>query len=729
MAQENSIYAIPSDSILNISMPKDSGLVLRKVIRGDIRPKSIVHSGDGRFFAQNMMYRHTITVYDRDMELVKTISDRIKLEDYGYKGYKGYHKGAPVEAVFTHNGQYAWVSNYEMQGEGFDNPGADACTISNKYDQSYVYQIDTRSLEIISAIEVGCVPKYLAATPNHKYVLVSNWCSGDLSVIDTNTKKEIKRITLGRYPRGIAVDEKGEKAYVAIMGSNKIAVIHLFDFSVSWLKDIGRRPRHLCIDSHQNFLYATLNSEGKVIKIDLFSGEVIKKTNTGTAPRSMVMTEDGAYLYVVNYFDESMSKVRSSDMKVVQTVKTHKKPIGITYDKETRNVWVACYPGSIMVFKDTNLPEWNKDFKKENPIFIAHGPFLPSWKELQIRLEKEVPFFAYIPSEELQLGSLTNIDESPLLASIDSIPLIAELDTSKMGHMEITDAFPLMPDTGPFLPKWQDTLLSLSTLNFDYIERQLLASFNDRSTDSIISDSLLFAEADDKSESNSVVREVEIPTSKLEEANTITNLSEDVEKWDTSSMIEHPNNDSLIAMSAPNSDEIINTLEGSDQAIVVENISSLNAQDQNLPEKKSKSEVSRFIDMNLGPFPPTWDSVMMKFAYLDTLKPEDAFVGAEELFLSDPTEEEVDADFFQPQQPDLTHGYQLIIGSFSSRANANQEVKNFTIRGFLPIVIKAKEATYRVSIMSFDNYEEATARKKRLLDEAKIASWVLKYRN
>ena len=82
-----------------------------------------------------------------------------------------------------------------------------------------------------------------------------------------------------------------------------------------------------------------------------------------------------------------------------------------------------------------------------------------------------------------------------------------------------------------------------------------------------------------------------------------------------------------------------------------------------------------------------------------------------------------------PQKPDLTHGYQLIVGSFSTRANANQAIENFSIRGFIPIIIKASEKTYRVSIMSFDNYEEATARKKRLQDETKIASWVLKYRN
>jgi hypothetical protein len=39
-------------------------------------------------------------------------------------------------------------------------------------------------------------------------------------------------------------------------------------------------------------------------------------------------------------------------MRVVQTVPTNSHPIGITYDGERRRLWVACYTGSIMIFRD-----------------------------------------------------------------------------------------------------------------------------------------------------------------------------------------------------------------------------------------------------------------------------------------------------------------------------------------------------------------------------------------
>ena len=40
-------------------------LKLRGVITGNISPKSVESSGGGLVSAQNMMYRHTVTVYDR----------------------------------------------------------------------------------------------------------------------------------------------------------------------------------------------------------------------------------------------------------------------------------------------------------------------------------------------------------------------------------------------------------------------------------------------------------------------------------------------------------------------------------------------------------------------------------------------------------------------------------------------------------------------------------------
>lgn len=364
------LFSQEKDSIVYVHGKK---LNLLNTITGRISPKSVVANGKGLFFAQNMMYKHTITVYNRSFELVKTIPDNIKLSDYGYKHHKGNYKGAPVECVFTHNGKYAWVSNYEMTGgtsKEFSKPGCDACNSPTKYDSSYVYKINTKTFEIEEAIVAGAVPKYLAATPNNEKVLVTNWSSGDVSIIDTKLNKEVKRIALGRFPRGIVINRTSSIAYIAIMGSTKIAKLNLFDYSLTWITDVGSHPRHLCLSPDDKKLYVSLNGEGRIAKVDLATKKITKKS-TGRLPRSMDISKDGKFLYVVNYGSNEVTKLETATMKIIAKSKTKSKPIGITFDDATKNVWTACYSGKIMVFHDTYYDSVAVNYTEQEALLAA----------------------------------------------------------------------------------------------------------------------------------------------------------------------------------------------------------------------------------------------------------------------------------------------------------------------------------------------------------------------
>jgi DNA-binding beta-propeller fold protein YncE len=326
-------------------------LTLRKTLGGDISPKSVVASGTGLVFAQNMMYRHTITVYDaRSLKLRKTIPDRVRLSALGYRRFTGIQRGAPVEAAFASEAEVAYVSNYSMYGSGFGAEGTDSCTPASGYDRSFVYRVDTRSLRIDRAYRVGAVPKVVAVTPDDRFVLVSNWCTWDLSVISTVKQRVVRQIPIGPYPRGIAVGREGKFAYVAVMGGTEIVRIDLRRWETSRIL-VGSGPRAIVADPRGRYLYVTLNAEGRLAKLDLRKRTVAKVT-TGSAPRSMAISPDGRALYVVNYLSGTISKVRSRDLRVLQTINACYHPIGITYDAATRRVWVACYTGSIRVYDD-----------------------------------------------------------------------------------------------------------------------------------------------------------------------------------------------------------------------------------------------------------------------------------------------------------------------------------------------------------------------------------------
>lgn len=335
--------------------PPSARLRLRYVttIGGHISPKSVDASGTGLVFAQNMIYTHTVTVYnDRDYRLVATIPDAVTLRNWGYPQYPGRYLGGPVEAAFSPDRRYVYVSNYSMYGPALTRQGHDVCSPADDYDSSFVYRISVATMRIDQVIHVGSVPKFVAVTPDGKYLLVSDWCSYALSVVNVRTGKEVRRISLGPYPRGIAVDPSSGTAYVAIMGGAEIAKINLHTFTVGSITGVGTGPRHLVMSPDGRWLYATLNADGTVAKIDPRTGHVVARVPTGSQPRSMAIAPDGQSLYVVNYGSSTVTKVRTSDMTVIQTARANSAPIGITYVPDRRQIWVACYTGTIMVFKD-----------------------------------------------------------------------------------------------------------------------------------------------------------------------------------------------------------------------------------------------------------------------------------------------------------------------------------------------------------------------------------------
>ena len=182
-----------------------TALVRTMRLTGGLTPKSVVASGHGLVFAQNMMYTHTVSVFRADGARLDDIGDSVDLGRFGVAGHPGPSKGSPVEAAFSPDGRYAWVSNYSMYGKGFGPEGLDTCTKGDGTSPSTVYRVDTRSFAIDKVVAVGAVPKYVAVTPDGKQVLVTNWCSWDLSIIDAATAKELARIPLGgKYPPGLS---------------------------------------------------------------------------------------------------------------------------------------------------------------------------------------------------------------------------------------------------------------------------------------------------------------------------------------------------------------------------------------------------------------------------------------------------------------------------------------------------------------------------------------------
>src|SRR4029078_5133794 len=98
------------------------------------------------------------------------------------------------------------------------------------------------------------------------------------------------------------------------------------------------------------YLYVSLNGAGRVVKVDRRRRRVVASASTGSQPRSLAMSANGRALYIVNYASGTISKLRTSNLRVLRTIYACVHPVGITYDAPTRRVWVARYTGTPRVF-------------------------------------------------------------------------------------------------------------------------------------------------------------------------------------------------------------------------------------------------------------------------------------------------------------------------------------------------------------------------------------------
>lgn len=345
-------------------------LALYRREMGALSPKSVVAAPDGTVFAQNMIYEHSVAVFDSEGNRVADISDRVARVILGLDG-KGFVRGAPVEAAVSVDGKSLFVSNYYLLGEGFPGNVSDACE-SKKLTPSYVFQIDLATRVIVDGFLVGAAPKFLSVTPDGKRLLVSNWCGHSLSVIDLTKAAPTATIKVASFPRGIAIEPDSQTAYVASMGRHQIDVVDLAALTVVRSLKPGRGPRHLLLHDDGR-LFVSLSHESRVAVVDKVTGAAQSKLVVGTDPRSMALSSDGTALYVANYREDALAVVDTRTMTLRQKIATGPAPIGVAFERNAERVWVACYQGSVRLYTTRN----EKPHKSTRPVLHEAKRFPP----------------------------------------------------------------------------------------------------------------------------------------------------------------------------------------------------------------------------------------------------------------------------------------------------------------------------------------------------------------
>ena len=342
-------------------------LIKIKDIPTDSAPKAVEISPDGKYACVVNLEGSSIWLVDTDTFQVFKKVEFFKTSGIGWD----YRKDRPIKSVrekpvecdFTESGRYIWVSLhndssvviYDNMEEQFEskNPA--------EYKKAKIIELtdDSSSQRIIKLrrIVVGKTPKVVKASPDGKYIYVSNWHSSSISVIDAKTFTKIKDVKVGSgqqslIPRGIGFSTDSKIAYVANMGGGSISVIdvqsghnNIREFPAS------RNPRHIVITKGNKYLYLSDNIEGKVKKVDLTDYRVVGEIKVGKLPRTICLDPNEDYLFTAVYGSNILSIIDTKTMEAILTSKMY-KPMGVSVSPNGKQVWVKSYQGNyVSVFE------------------------------------------------------------------------------------------------------------------------------------------------------------------------------------------------------------------------------------------------------------------------------------------------------------------------------------------------------------------------------------------
>ncbi len=351
-------------------------------------PKSVNFSKDGsRVYVNSLEGSKTVVLKSNGLEKLAVIKHKFTAEneslvdanppfDYKFKNKKPRQfQGKPVEAVVTHNGKYLWVTYYRRN---FDELGL---------EPSAMAVIDTATDKIARVMGTGSISKYIAVSPDGKWLAVSNWGDNTLGLYDIRSDKpaEFKeahllvvgeRLSLknlkenrdkdcGFCLRGIEFSKDGKYLFVTRMKGGGIAVFDLNEMTLEkkpvyrgTVLGIQPGPRDIHISPNGEYLYMGCNSSGSLAKIktqtliDLVkdkAGADVKVTDKksfekkfiGLGVRSFKISPDGKYVFVAVNNTSEVVLANAEDLTVLARLPVDSYPVGLGLSPDGTQLWVT----------------------------------------------------------------------------------------------------------------------------------------------------------------------------------------------------------------------------------------------------------------------------------------------------------------------------------------------------------------------------------------------------
>lgn len=275
----------------------------------------------------------------------------------------------PVEACFSNNDQFLWISLHNAGGIvpfilDDINIQKKASTGTKKV---YVKDLENHTYDSIYVplIKTGATPKIIAATSDNKNLLVSNWHSHTLSILDVDSIQFPfatlqKNIPVSSIPRGIAINNQLGKSYAAQMGGAEITVIN----NLTWKKEpaiqVANNPRHIVMDSSGR-LFVSYNRSASIACIDAVTGKSLFTARTAAQPRTIILSKNHQFLFVTCYSGNKLEvfKIKDNGFEKMGSFECTDSPVGVDLyeNDEIIEAWVCRYTKgliNVFTFKKSN---------------------------------------------------------------------------------------------------------------------------------------------------------------------------------------------------------------------------------------------------------------------------------------------------------------------------------------------------------------------------------------
>jgi YVTN family beta-propeller protein len=276
----------------------------------------------------------------------------------------------PHEAAISHDGRFAFVTNYgafnlfRETGGQRGGPGNTITVLDLKerkavstfdlgeYQQPHGIQVSADgsvfwvTVEAAKAVlEVnagdGSIQKkwgtnqdtshMIVATPDEKRLYVANIRSGSVTVID-RTNDSVKTISTGAGAEGIDVSPDGREVWVTNRSANTISVIDTTtDRVVVTFESGGQFPIRARFTPDGKQVWVSNGRSNLVAVFDAATRRLLGKVDVGEVPIGIVITPDGQRAFVANTNANQITVIDVPGRKVLHSFTTGNEPDGMAW--------------------------------------------------------------------------------------------------------------------------------------------------------------------------------------------------------------------------------------------------------------------------------------------------------------------------------------------------------------------------------------------------------------